>query len=427
MNHEATPSQSALRKREGRAKVFLVLAVIGLLVPAIAYAAATVFDNTTKTFSPKITFSAGIRLSTFTPTATGDLGTDGTDLLFRDGTASRKAALLETAQTFSGVKTYTAQPVINGVGLLFSGTFVPTVNGEIGYDGTNVLFREGGTNKTIVSVGTANTWTALQTYNAGIKFGSFTPTTSGEVGFDGTDLLLFSTGSSRKVALLETAQTFSGVKTFTAQPAVNGVGLVFTGSFTPSVNGEVGYNGTNFLFREGGVNKTISGFTGDLAGNDLSDSTGTRPVTVEDDHGLTIQNSSNVEGWKVRPMQITTTNSAAVTELSVDGTGTAGTVFLSLASNTSHSYRVTVTGRATAGTNAGLSSMYTFDVVARNNAGTTALEGDMLKTIVAEGDAAWDATVEADNTNDRLAVKVTGDAASTIKWVAHVQETTISD
>jgi len=36
------------------------------------------------------------------------------------------------------------------------------------------------------------------------------------------------------------------------------------------------------------------------------------------------------------------------------------------------------------------------------------------------GATAWDATAEADNTNEALAIKVTGEAATNIRWVAKV-------
>ena len=54
----------------------------------------------------------------------------------------------------------------------------------------------------------------------------------------------------------------------------------------------------------------------------------------------------------------------------------------------------------------------------KNDAGTTALEGTITKTVIAEGDAAWDVTAVANNTDDTLEIKVTGQAGNNINWVA---------
>ena len=60
------------------------------------------------------------------------------------------------------------------------------------------------------------------------------------------------------------AQDFTEKQTFSA-----GIQM---GSFTPTVNGEIGWSGTEFLFREGGTNKTLSSLGGDFSG-DFNDST----------------------------------------------------------------------------------------------------------------------------------------------------------
>ena len=48
---------------------------------------------------------------------------------------------------------------------------------------------------------------------------------------------------------------------------------------------------------------------------------------------------------------------------------------------------------------------------------STALVGSLDKTVLAEDDADWDATVEADDTNEALVVKVTGEVGKNINWV----------
>ena len=60
--------------------------------------------------------------------------------------------------------------------------------------------------------------------------------------------------------------------------------------------------------------------------------------------------------------------------------------------------------------------------IARDESSNTALVGSITKTVIAEsaGATAWDVTAEADDTNEALAIKVTGEAATNIRWVAKV-------
>ena len=61
---------------------------------------------------------------------------------------------------------------------------------------------------------------------------------------------------------------------------------------------------------------------------------------------------------------------------------------------------------------------YKISGVISNNAGTTALVGSITKTVLGESVASWDATIEADDTNDALVIKVTGTGGNDIRWVA---------
>jgi hypothetical protein len=64
------------------------------------------------------------------------------------------------------------------------------------------------------------------------------------------------------------------------------------------------------------------------------------------------------------------------------------------------------------------SAGYKISGVISNNGGTTALVGSITKSVLGESVATWDATVEADDTNDALVIKVTGTAGNDIRWVA---------
>lgn len=60
-------------------------------------------------------------------------------------------------------------------------------------------------------------------------------------------------------------------------------------------------------------------------------------------------------------------------------------------------------------------------LIKRDEAGNTTLVGTPAVTVLGEDTVSWDATVVADDTNDRLQVQVTGEAGVTISWVADVR------
>lgn len=76
---------------------------------------------------------------------------------------------------------------------------------------------------------------------------------------------------------------------------------------------------------------------------------------------------------------------------------------------------VSLIGTTTGHTN---TAFYKLNCLVTNTAGTVAIVGSVLKTIVAETDAAWDATLLANDTDNSLDVQVTGAAATSINWVA---------
>lgn len=59
---------------------------------------------------------------------------------------------------------------------------------------------------------------------------------------------------------------------------------------------------------------------------------------------------------------------------------------------------------------------YSITAVFKNNAGTVAQVGTTTTTVLAESDAAWDATI--DNSTTTIRLRVTGKAATTIQWTA---------
>ena len=69
---------------------------------------------------------------------------------------------------------------------------------------------------------------------------------------------------------------------------------------------------------------------------------------------------------------------------------------------------------------------YEFTGAIDRNGATTALIGTRTKNIIAEDTAAWDAEVDADDTNDALRIRVTGENSKTIRWVARIELTEVN-
>lgn len=117
------------------------------------------------------------------------------------------------------------------------------------------------------------------------------------------------------------------------------------------------------------------------------------------------------------------TTNATITELFMDGSAQR----IVLPNNSVFLFDIFVTGRRTDAT--GGSAGYRFVGVMKRDASaaTTALVGSVSKTVVAETNTAWDATVTADTTNGSILVRVTGEAAKTIRWVAVTTTTEVTN
>ncbi|MGI0075911.1 MAG: hypothetical protein ACREAU_00715 [Nitrosopumilaceae archaeon] len=91
---------------------------------------------------------------------------------------------------------------------------------------------------------------------------------------------------------------------------------------------------------------------------------------------------------------------------------------MSIASGESWVFQAMVVARQVSSAN---TAGYEFRGVIENNAGTTSIVGGVVKTVLGEDIAAWDADVVADNSADTLRINVTGVAATTINWSAFVK------
>lgn len=113
--------------------------------------------------------------------------------------------------------------------------------------------------------------------------------------------------------------------------------------------------------------------------------------------------------------RISTTN-ATLTEAFLDGASLRATI----AVGRSIAFDFLIIGRSSAG----VSAAWKVVGAIQNNAGTTALVAAVTTTVIADGTgASWGVaggvTIDADDANDTLRVRVTGALATTIRWAIH--------
>lgn len=114
----------------------------------------------------------------------------------------------------------------------------------------------------------------------------------------------------------------------------------------------------------------------------------------------------------------TQTTDATLTEMFLDGTG--GTDRLTLPDDSTWIFEALVVGRRTDANDEG-AGYRLIGVIDRNvGAASTALIGNVSRTTVSEDNGPWQATIDADTTNGSLRVRVTGQAAKTIRWVSRI-------
>jgi hypothetical protein len=108
-----------------------------------------------------------------------------------------------------------------------------------------------------------------------------------------------------------------------------------------------------------------------------------------------------------------TTTDAAATELFLDGSSAR----LTIASGRTLAFEILVVARSSVDSSAG----YRIRGVIENYLGTTSMVGSATVEVLGEDVAAWNVTVLVDDGYDALVIKVTGAAATNIRWVATVR------
>jgi hypothetical protein len=118
-----------------------------------------------------------------------------------------------------------------------------------------------------------------------------------------------------------------------------------------------------------------------------------------------------------------TTTNATQTELFLNGTSTQ----LVIQNNSVYTFIITIAGRRTDAVGGGAGYKFEGVVLKDTTSGSIALIGKPSKSILGETNPQWNATVAVDATTGALQVLVTGQAAKTIRWIATVQTTEVTN
>lgn len=120
---------------------------------------------------------------------------------------------------------------------------------------------------------------------------------------------------------------------------------------------------------------------------------------------------------------ITTNNSA--TDLFLDGAG--GSQRLVFPNNSVATFDILIAARRTDATGGGAGYRFVGVIKKDGTAGSNTIVGAVSKTVIGETNMAWDATVTADTTNGNLRITVTGENSKTIRWVATVRTSEVTN
>jgi hypothetical protein len=189
----------------------------------------------------------------------------------------------------------------------------------------------------------------------------------------------------------------------------------------------------------GGTTCTASGFAAVVLGGSSNVSSGSCSVVVGGQSGT----ARSIDSYKAFPnnnplggsgfsqggiiILARQTTDATVTTLTSFVTAASATNQLALPNNSAYYVRGSCIANVTGG---GDTKAWSFEAAIKRgaSAATTAIVGAVIKNIVAAdaGAATWDITLSADTTNGAFRVQVTGQAATTIRWVCRLDSTEVT-
>ena len=209
-----------------------------------------------------------------------------------------------------------------------------------------------------------------------------------------------------------------------------GIGNVASGQTSVIAGGQFNQATQTDAVVAGGTTNTASGSAAAVGGGELNTASGSHSAVSGGLYGSASKYGQEAHASgrfaangdaqrSIYTLRRSTSNNTP-SELFLDGSSSR----LTIPSDSTYAFRILLVARRSDADNE--SAAYEFVGCIDNNAGTTALVGSVTKTVVAEDTAGWDADVTADNTNDALVIKVTGENAKTIRWVATVWTTEVT-
>jgi hypothetical protein len=262
---------------------------------------------------------------------------------------------------------------------------------------------------------------------------------SGVMVKDGTNLLLRSiTAASPKITITNPDGIAGNIIIDLGTVALNDLSGVSVTS--PSIGESLVFNGTNWvnqdtrlkLYAENPVSPSVpvaSGTNsiafGTEAQADAAESFAFGRQSLSRFPGITQANGrfgSQGDAQSGRYLLRSTSINASHTELFLDGTG--GSQRLTLPADSTWLFDITVVGHRTDATD-GHAGYRIKGIVYRQGTINTALLGRPSKEIIAETNPSWDAFVEVNT--DSLVIKVIGELGKTIRWMAVVETTEITN
>lgn len=217
----------------------------------------------------------------------------------------------------------------------------------------------------------------------------------------------------------------------TASSATNNYAGVFGGSSNQAT--------ANTACVFGGDTNTASALNAVLLGGTLSSANGSYSSVIGGKRG----NTRSVNSYRCYPsgepfttdagcqagllvLAVQTTD-ATVTTLRSNSSAASATNQLVLPNNAAYYVSGSCIANVTGGGN---TKAWSFEAAIKRgaSAATTAIVGAVIKNVVAAdaGAATWDITISADTTNGALAVSVTGQAATTIRWTCRLESTEVT-
>jgi hypothetical protein len=359
----------------------------------------------------------------------GTVNADTGWLQTTSGTITLGTTALVWAQ-FAGSGTYTA-----GTGLSLTGNTFALV--------TPVATSHGGTGLT--AIGTANQVLGVNAGATGLEYKTIAAGTGISVTHGANTVTIANTGVTSVALAAPSIFTVSGspvttTGTLTLALASQAAGTVFAAPAgspgTPSFRALAYSDLPLKLYSENPVSPTAPSATG---ANAVAIGSGAA-ASAAGALGVGAGSSASVFGvqafangsftgagdaQRVQAVLRNETTSNTVTELFLDGVG--GTQRFVAPNNSVVTFQLLVAARRTDATGGGAG--YRFEGVLRKDTSpaSTTFVGTPSKVILGETNAAWDVNVVADTATGALRVNVTGETGKTIRWVAALTATVVTN